>query len=437
MSLLAQFPRLTAYDPGVVGEGGLDPLGLGAIADRLADVLVPGLRARMNQPRFVSLTAIGAMAYQELHKLTADEGKTTVDLAFEWLVVEAMVRHSRRGDQAQPRNVGLPGNEKAQRALKGGNRVSRRTYLNGPRVFGFTGIYRPFSRDANVLTLEDQLGENAAVLVRAWEVDRKLNGYVDRVHSTPGGKLRKEIAEACKRSLEEAECSAPIHGQLLRELSDHLAPKAAGVKEREALRRLVSQSDHEIRNDLVAMLTARPPAEGTPQRAIALELLASAAGATRVALQAVIDYEEAASALDRIFRRFLAFACNHHGAIVSPGEALGTPSLAQVAEEIGTLAQRAVDSVAQLGDAQLASDTADAFRLFAGPLSTSQFFDAIVERHEEVQTDKRKLAWLDRIGADWTVRTPYRNRDEKFVDEEWAHPMRLETLSRFLMETAT
>src|SRR5579872_4902711 len=111
MTLADQLPRLSAYDPGAVGEGGLDPLGLAAVADRIADVLVPGVRARMSQPRFVTLSAIGALAFQALHNLTADDGKTTVDIAFEWLVVEALVRRPENG-----RIEGLPGNYKAARA---------------------------------------------------------------------------------------------------------------------------------------------------------------------------------------------------------------------------------------------------------------------------------------------------------------------------------
>ena len=127
MTLLEQLPRFSAYDPGAVGEGGLDPLGLSAVADRIADVLAPGVRARMSQPRFVTLSAVGAIAYQTLHGLTADDGKTTVDIAYEWLVVEAMVRHPGNG-----RTEGLPGNQKAARAKQMNERLSRRTYLNGP-----------------------------------------------------------------------------------------------------------------------------------------------------------------------------------------------------------------------------------------------------------------------------------------------------------------
>ena len=160
MALLDQLPRLSAYDPGAVGEGGLYPLGLAAVADRIADKLAPGVRARMSHPRFVTASAVGAIAYQALHDLTADEGKTTVDIVFEWMVVEAIVRYPGNG-----RPEGLPGNQKASRAKAAGMRLSRRTYLSGPRVFGFTGVYRPLSRDARVLSLDDLPAQNALRLV--------------------------------------------------------------------------------------------------------------------------------------------------------------------------------------------------------------------------------------------------------------------------------
>jgi hypothetical protein len=68
MAMLDQLPRLSAYDPGAVGEGSIDPLGLAAVADRIADVLAPGLRARMSLPRFVTVSAVGAIAYQTLRE---------------------------------------------------------------------------------------------------------------------------------------------------------------------------------------------------------------------------------------------------------------------------------------------------------------------------------------------------------------------------------
>jgi hypothetical protein len=431
MSLLDQLPRLSAYDPGAVGEGGLDPLGLAPVADRIADRLVPGIRARMSHPRFVTVSAVGAIAYQALHDLTADEGKTTADIAFEWLVVEAIVRYP--GDS---RPEGLPGNQKAARAKAANMRLSRRTYLSGPRVFGFTGVYRPLSRDSQVLTLDDMPAQNALRLVKAWERDFKLEGYVDGVAGTAGGRLRKDIADACERSLERGECACAPTGQLLRDLSDCLAPREAKSNERRVLRDLIVASEHEVRNELATRFVATPPSEETTQRDLARSLLAKVTKPTQLALRATIDYEEAATALDNAFRRFLAHTVKQHGSVITPAHALATPGLAALAPKIGGIVRRAVDSIAALDDEALAHEAEHGLGHFQGELSAQKFFDALITRHEEVQTAKMKLSWLDQLEGDWTVRSPYRNQTDELHDDIWTHPMRLVTLANLLARTA-
>lgn len=431
MSLLEQLPRLSAYDPGAVGEGGLDPLGLSAIADRIANVLAPGVRARMSLPRFVTVSAVGAIAYQALHELTADHGATTVDIAFEWLVVEAIVRNPGKG-----RTEGLPGNQKAARAKAANERLSRRTYLNGPRVFGFTGVYRPFSRDVGVLTPDDLPAENSTRLVSAWEQDLNLPGYIGGVSGTRGGQLRRDITDACKKALEKGECALPPSGQLLRDLSDYLAPREAKSNERKVLRELITTGEHEIRNEITAMLVAVPPSEGITQRELALQLLPGATTKTRQAIQAAIDYEEAATALDYSFRRFLAYTTQQHGSLINPSKVLETPSLVEMAPRICDLVNRAIDSVTALDDIGLRNETLHGLRLFTTKLDPREYFDALIDRHEEVQANKKKLSWLDQLEGEWTVRIPYRNQTGDLNDEIWTHPMRMVTLANFLTETA-
>lgn len=430
MALLDQLPRLSAYDPGAVGEGGLDPLGLAAVADRIADRLVPGIRARMSFPRFVTASAVGAFAYQALHEMPAADGKTTVDIAFEWLVVEAIVRHPGNG-----RPEGLPGNQKAARARAANMRLSHRTYLSGPRVFGFTGVYRPLSRDARVLSLDDMPAENALRLVQAWERDFNLVGYVDGDSSKPGGRLRKNIEDACARSLEKGECACAPTGQLLRDLSDTLAPREAKLNELRELRKLLVFSEHEVRNEIAARLVKTPPSEEITQGELARCLLKNASKTTQQALRAVIDYEDAATALDNLFRRFLAHTVQQHGLVITPAHALATPGLAALAPKIGDLVRRAVESVAVL-DESLAQETKNGFAHFEGELSTQKLFDALIARHEEVQTAKKKLSWLDQLNGEWTVRSPYRNQTDELHDDIWTHPMRLVTLANLLEKTA-
>lgn len=430
MKLLNQLPSFSAYDPGAAGEGGLDPLGLAAIADRLADILVPGLRARMSQPRFITLSAIGAIACQTLHGLTADEGKTTADIAFEWMVVEAFVQHPGQG-----RLEGVPGNQKAQRARKAGQRLSRRTYLNGPRVFGFTGVYRPCSRDMAVLTMDDRPGQNANRLVEAWEHDLGLDGYVAGSKASKGGKLRAKIAEMCKRTLKEGQCAVPPNSGLLEQLAECLAPREAGTSERKVLYDLLVESEHEVRNEFVAKFVSSPPAKEITQRELALQSRRGVSRAASTILEATIAYEDAATALDYCFRRFLAHATNQHGSVIAMRDALSTPGMDELSQKIGSLAKRAIDAVGEIGDDSLSLDTEKTLELFTSEFSCETFFNQLLVRHQMVQSAKEKLLWLEQIHNDWIVRTPYRNQSGSLDDSMWVHPMRLVTLANFLRWT--
>lgn len=85
-------PHLSAPDPEVAGEGSLDPLGLAAIADRLAEEIAPDVRARMHRIRFVAAIAVGAAACESLTDVLPADGVSTPALCFEWLLIEAADR---------------------------------------------------------------------------------------------------------------------------------------------------------------------------------------------------------------------------------------------------------------------------------------------------------------------------------------------------------
>src|SRR5690606_14150707 len=106
------------------------------------------------------------------------------------------------------------------------------------------------------------------------------------------------------------------------------------------------------------------------QRNLALLLLPGTSMRARQALQAAIDYEEAATALVNAFRRFLAYTVQQHGSVIKASSAVETPELADLAPRIGELVQRAMDAVAKLDNAGLSNETAQGFRLFARRLTS-------------------------------------------------------------------
>src|SRR5271166_5450242 len=90
MTVGLTLPFVTAPDPDRAGEGSLDPLGLARMADRLAESLAPEVTARMSRIRFLTAIAVSSRVL-EPSDLVGPRG-TPAYLAFEWHVVEALVR---------------------------------------------------------------------------------------------------------------------------------------------------------------------------------------------------------------------------------------------------------------------------------------------------------------------------------------------------------
>ena len=59
--LLDFLPLATPYDPAEDPPGSIDPLGTVATAEQLADVLLPGLTARMWRARHLTFAALSAL----------------------------------------------------------------------------------------------------------------------------------------------------------------------------------------------------------------------------------------------------------------------------------------------------------------------------------------------------------------------------------------
>ncbi len=156
-------PELSAFDPPVEGEGSLDPMGLGRHLGPLGQPSCPRLRARMRRVRFVTAIAVGALACETLAEEIAADGISTPSICFEWLVVEAFVRRL-PGGQGFP--LGVPGSFKARAVVARSQRLSAATYLKGPSVFGFHGVYKPFAVDSDVVGSGLEPGASCSELTR-------------------------------------------------------------------------------------------------------------------------------------------------------------------------------------------------------------------------------------------------------------------------------
>ena len=191
-------PRLTLLDEAdAKSEGSLDPLGLYAIADRLAVRLVPGVRQRQSHPRFLTALAVAAHVCAEFPE-DAVSPKDQVSepwQVFEWYLVEGLVRTGTERDDLR----GLPGRDKATAALGDGVPLSARRYLKNPSVFGFHGVYRVLANDLSI-HLSDHLGETGSQLLVAWEEEQDLVGFVTS-RPGPGAGWRQSLKKAVEDGL--------------------------------------------------------------------------------------------------------------------------------------------------------------------------------------------------------------------------------------------
>ena len=210
-------PFLTDLDPDESREGSLDPMGLAPLADRLADLIAPDVTARMSRVRFITAIAVGATVTAGMQDLIAADGVTPAYIAFEWHLVEALARQR---DLQASATLGVPGIGKARSmlALGSGRHLDSHSYLKGPRVFGFTGVYKRLARALGIVTPEIALLERGDTM-RCGSGSRNpaSEGFTEQRLGTAGGNLARSLVREVQRALFEGSVRltprSPVSGE--------------------------------------------------------------------------------------------------------------------------------------------------------------------------------------------------------------------------------
>ena len=423
-------PQLSAYDPPLAGEGSLDPMGMAAISDRLADRLVPGVRARMQSIRFVTAMAVGAAACETLADQTASDEISTPAICFEWLVIEALVR--RLSPQEIP--TGVPGSQKARAVISRHERLSAGTYLNSPTVFGFNGIYKPFAIDAQVVSSELEPGQRCAELTRGWEVECGFAGFTDAVAGTEGGRLRAHLCEQVREALRNGRCVTKPGSWLFGDLAASLRPDEAGPVERRLLRSLIVDGERETRSELAGHLGR---IKGSmPESEVLATLRPSSSPALRKIVDAVVAYERLARLLDLAFRT-LCWASFCLGSQPLTPPALDQDStFSNDARVIPAHYQQAAEQMAVI---EMDSLLEERLGEFAIPRAPGELVELLLAHHERTQANKPpegKRSWFEPLRGGWVVRSPYGVAERPTMLEAFVHPVRVAALRRFVEDTA-
>ncbi|MGI8757288.1 MAG: hypothetical protein ACR2MB_15815 [Acidimicrobiales bacterium] len=423
-------PFVSTADPDTNAEGGLDPLGLAGLADRLANEIAPEVTARMRRLRFVTAMAACASLLVEPADTLGPDG-TPAYLAFEWLIVEALVRKRPASGV-----TGVPGSDLAARRVRDHRRhLNATSYLNTPKVFGFHGVYKRIARDLRVVDDRFRLDQNGHELLRAWEQDTGLSGFVDRRAKTDGGRLADEIFRQVRSATERGEVQLGHTSRWWPEISAAFGPGEAGPSERRLLTSYLDDEQHPIRTELVRLVAT---AAGTEEDERAMvtrfaETSGISAGLS-MRLDAILAYEALVRRIADVFTLTRLSSTQAPGTRLKPETVAGHEHVATVAKALPALYLRAVEAMAVLGlDAELENQLGS----FRDEYKPAQLVEAVLDRHDTVQSRKGKRSWFERDGQGFVVRG-IGSADGAFEpSEELIHPYRLYALRRFCQDLST
>ena len=422
-------PQFSEFDPPVAGEGSLDPMGLGAISEKLSDKLVPDFRARMTRFRLMTAMAVGIIVCDDFESTRAADGVTTPQIAFEWIVLEAFARSSKSALR------GVPGMQKARAVVGRRDRLSANSYLKGPSVFGFHGVYKPLAKTLDIVTSSLTAGSQQTALVSMWEREANLPGFVDETAGTDGGELRRDLRNALRRSFESSRCDVAPTGRTVGTLAQALDPDGPGAGERSLLRGL-SEARHPLRSELARLLEPSLDDETLTESDVISEIVRASSPALRETINAVIAYENFARYLDTCFRTVCHVSYSLGTTPLKADALKHDPTFVRAAGNLPALHKRAFETLsATTGTVEFDAR----FTGFADEHTPADLAQLVLNHHGAIQASKPPLGkrpWFEPYKNGWLVRPGYEERTRPSLDGPFIHPIRINALRRFLRDTA-
>jgi len=427
-------PFLSERDPAVRAEGYLDPLGLYAMADALAVKLVPGVRERQNNPRFLTAMAVGHCVCEEWDDdVVAADRLSPPWQVFEWYVVEGLVR--KLTDEAALR--GLPGRDKARTAIRDGVPLSAARYLKSPSVFGFHGVFRLLAHELG-LEIGGRLGEFGFELASLWADEQGLPGFVGTAEGV-GKAWRRRLRDAVADGLGKGATARSAGWQGWQFIAEHLSPHDVGDREARVIRDALAGPSNGFRAEVLEFLVSkqgRRQWQETPEseRDFHHALRGVSADPLRALLDTILAYER----LARLFQD--AFdACLHamsQGATRVRLAALARlPAVRAAWNEVPALFPEVLERSEPYGIAQ---------RLHDGLAEPSQrgglqeWTERLLAHHQRVQRGKPpagRAPWVERLDdGSYLVRARYRRAESPGGGRQYVHRYRTRPLWSFARE---
>jgi len=424
------FPHLSAHHPAMAGEGTIYPLGLATTAEHLANQTAPWITARMSRIRFIIAIAAAAHALEELRDDIADDGVSPAYLVFEWLLVEAMASR----DLPVAATLHVPGIAKARAARARTQHLDALSYLKTPKVFGFHGVYKRLAIGMRVIDTDLALLERGDRLLRVWEREQDLLGFVDGTPKSKGRHFRDQIARAVSKGMGSGGLDVAHGSHIWTRLAGAFRPDGCGPREGSLLRKWLVDSNEPLQEEFVRLVWDGDQSltESDAVRAVA----ARATQDLRRALLAIHHFEHFArilhTGLEVLRRRSTASGTKP----LRPEDLRDDALLTVLSGKLGVAFDRAADHLDQVAHGQHFEAEFGDFRTCGSP---NLFAAELLRRHREVQTYKPphgKRPWFEEIDGGFVVRGPYRLHEPPQDRDDFVHPYRVGAIRSFLEDLA-
>lgn len=454
--MLSGFPFTTPYDPSQDPASSVDPLGTTSVAERLSDLLLPGLTARMWRPRLLTFSAVAALvAARAAELLQQDDLYESSRLTFERLYVAALVREAGRDPDLAAGLRRVPGIDRARAALTRGEPLTRASFLKGQSVNGPTGVMARLSRNLNIVDEESHLNTNGQALALAWAKDEGLSGILEgKPDAGEGGKWLTQMARA---TLEAVKGQWPGgQSSIWTSLVARLRPDGMQKHERKFIIAALTSDPSGQRARTLALLVdavetykeAADEGRSAVERAVmqngvrvllgndALDLFLG------LVLEAIGAHEECSALLLEAFDT-IRWSLSSKGALAE-AQVLADKAAAKTLDKIRkqlarqravldaaitrVIAEPAIDRKVPQLLRQMSDDIA------AGLSSPETFLSSLLDRHRRVQQEKGKGEWIER-GERLTIMPGFGFPDQPTgYSGLYLHPFRIQNAYAMLNE---
>lgn len=458
-----RLPQSTPYDPAEDPPASIDPLGTVTGAEQLAEVLLPGLTARMWRVRLLTFSALVA----EVSKRVAagrDDRLVDARLAFERLFVSAIARQEGRDATWRKASRRLPGIGLAKQALYAGDQpLQRANFLKGQGVNGPFGVISRLARDIGVVDEAGELERAGNELLLAWADDQGLSGLLDENAGSEGANWLRRFVRQVTSFLDEDHGWPGKNWSGWVDLAEKLRLDEIGPRERRVIKKLLSYDPLGIRDFVIHRLAEpgvlsiyRTASPASDRGAVEKEVIVAGLGDTNamdevgrtvdVTINLIDAYEVLSGLLESVFRGLVWGLTRNNGqatrqAVVQ--DPTLRPFLSQAHARIGPAIERFQEKLHwfELDPLACKRDSVDLDRMhklledsLAAARGSNDCVSAVMDRHARVQKEKGKGVWIEE-DKQWTLMPGFGDtRDEPVWHDAYLHPYRVTNIYGMLAD---